>query len=893
MKKIKKSLATKNTIGIIILLLISLLVIEFFPTTFFTPSNSESSLTLDNTSRYRISLNNDWKFSLSQTDNSIKDIASISKNSWEKINLPHTWNINDCPTDTSSFLRGIGWYQKELMLLDNLKGKRLFLNFEGANQVSTIFINGKKAGSHIGGYTAFTVDITNYTKFGTANIITVKVNNEYDKNIPPLSADYVFYGGIYRDVWLIATDPVHITLSDYGSKGVFISTPSVSKKVAVVEFEGTINNSSSKTREINIVNKIFDNAGNEISQVKSSITIKPNQQIKFKQTSKTINSPNLWSPKDPALYRVYTELYESNKLIDRVKNPLGFRYFSFDPKKGIFLNGEHLKLIGTNRHQDYEGLGNALPNRLHVEDLIDIKEAGFNFLRLAHYPQDPVVLETADSLGLIIWEEIPIVNYVTTSDEFKENSKHMLKEMIRQHYNHPSIIFWGYMNEVFLHDANGNRVKNHMYYPDDYLQWTVQLADELNDLAIKEDSSRLTTMAIHQDEIYDETGIANVPQTLGYNLYPGWYFGQMSSMGKFLDEEHEKYPSRKIILSEYGAGSDERIHSYQSEAFDFSTEFQQEYHENYFKQIVERPYLGVSAIWAQNDFRSDGRGDSKPRINQKGLQYYNRTHKDIYYFYKASLTEKPVLHIASKDWTIRSGDFSQESISNQTVKIYTNLDEIEVQLNNQSLGYFDNNGSNILYVNIPFRKGSNFILASGENITDKTLITLKENLNELKTFAPHMELAVNVGATNQFIDSSHLIWEEDQEYTHGSWGYLGGKNKTYSVAKPVLGSNNDPLYQTLRNEIKSYKFDVPKGDYEIELCFVENKYKKVGNRIMNISVNDLLIWKSIDLVKEFGYLQAANQKTKVKIESNQNLKIKFDAVKGETTLSGIRLKKLN
>ena len=572
-----------------------------------------------NKSRLKHTINDSWKFKYFDSQIADAQLPDFDTSDWDRINIPHTWNINDAKDDTSNYRRGIGWYRKNIRLNNSIGGQKIFLHFEGANQITELFINGSSVGVHIGGYTAFTFDVTEFIHFdGRENIntIAVKVDNRFDKNVPPLSADFTFYGGIYRDIWLITTDPLHFTLTNYGSGGIFITTPEVSNDRANVKIKGTFVNESESNKSVTVRNNIIDAAGNIFKKIEKKFSVKKGEKRTFEMVFNRIEDFETWSPEKPYLYTIYTELLEAGKIVDRIRNPLGFHWYSFNPDKGFFLNGKNVKLVGTNRHQDYQGMGNAVSDGIHVKDLKLIKDAGFNFLRLAHYPQDPVVLETADRLGLIIWEEIPIVNYVTTSDLFKKNSRQMLKEMIRQHYNHPSVFLWGYMNEVFLNDRHGTREKN---YTEEYLNWTIELAKSLESVCFEEDPDRNTAMAINQSQLYNQTGIAEIPDVLGYNLYMGWYGGRFESLGNFLDSEHEKYPGRLIMVSEYGAGSDERLHSLDPVRFDFSVEHQQNYHESYMEQFAKRPYLNGTAVWNHFDFGSDSRHDSKPKINQNSM----------------------------------------------------------------------------------------------------------------------------------------------------------------------------------------------------------------------------------------------------------------------------------
>nr|MDQ3309005.1 hypothetical protein [Gemmatimonadota bacterium] len=409
--------------------------------------------------RVRHTINDGWKFLAGGVEFAEKQLISAA--GWESVTLPHTWNASDPFDDTPSYRRGVGWYRRTLKLDDSLRGKRLFLYFEGVNQKADVFVNGAFAGGHRGGYTAFAVDVTrlvNFDSVGSENLIAVQVDNSHDPQVPPLSVGFALYGGIYRDVWLVATDPVHVKVTDHASPGVYVSTPRVSRERAEVRLRGTVVNSTQAPQRLRVVSTIVDSAGARVATISSPLTVRAGNEATFAQNFPAVRNPRLWSPDRPYLYAVDTEIYDGDRLVDRVRNPLGFRWFRFDPARGFFLNGERLQLRGTNRHQDFQGLGSALSNRQHVRDLEIIKEMGANFLRLAHYPQDPAVLEAADRLGLLIWEELPVVNYVTISEEFTRNSQQMLREMIRQHHNHPSVILWGTMNEVFLWSPEGARI---------------------------------------------------------------------------------------------------------------------------------------------------------------------------------------------------------------------------------------------------------------------------------------------------------------------------------------------------------------------------------------------------------------------------------------------------
>ena len=347
--------------------------------------------------RTRYTINDGWKFQ--RSDSLQAELPTYDDVSWTTVRLPHTWNVEDTLDDTPGYYRGVGWYRRKMHLEPQLQGKSLFLYFEGANQVANVYVNGRHAGRHAGGYTAFTFEITELVHFDLpqGNSIAVKVDNSHNKDIPPLNADFNFYGGLYRDVWLIAVNPIHITLLDNGSSGVQIATPEVSAEQASVQLRGTIVNSTNHERQIEVANTIVDAKGRSVVVQNSAFRTSAKGMASFEEIFR-VARPQLWSPDQPYVYTVHTAVRVGGRIVDEVVSPLGFRWFEFDSQRGFFLNGKHLKLRGTNRHQDYAGMGNAVPDPLQTRDLEIIKDTGFNFVRLAHYPQDPSVLEAADRL---------------------------------------------------------------------------------------------------------------------------------------------------------------------------------------------------------------------------------------------------------------------------------------------------------------------------------------------------------------------------------------------------------------------------------------------------------------------------------------------------------------
>lgn len=828
------------------------------------------------TSRLTYTINDNWKFSAA--DSSAGEKRSAADAEWKTVNLPHTWNGEDAFDDTPDYRRGASWYRKELTLNSNLKTRRIFLYFEGANQTAEVYVNEKLAGRHTGGYSAFAFDVTELVRFDEPNLVAVKVDNSFNADIPPLTADFTFYGGIYRDVWLIATEPVHVKVTDHASPGVEIRTPNLSANSGTVNVRGAIVNAEDKARTVEIVNAVVDAEGREVASVNSKLEIKPKAESSFEQTTKAISSPKLWSPENPYLYSVKTKILENGKVLDEITNPLGFRWFSFDGN-GCSLNGKPVKLRGANRHQDYKGLGNAVPDSIHVRDMELMKAAGYNFVRLAHYPQDPAVLAAADRLGTMLWEETPLVNYITISEAFNANSATMLTEMIRQHRNHPSVIMWGYMNEIYLRVPKENEAN--------IRKETVKLARALNALAKQEDPTRPTTIAFHGAETYNTEGLGEIPDIIGWNLYSGWYSREFADFGKFLDDQHKRYPKRPLIISEYGANSDLRLHSLNPRRFDSTTEYQRAFHESYLEQINARSFILGQTIWNEFDFGAELRGENMPHVNNKGMFTYDRQPKDVHYFYKANYSAEPVLHIAASDWKYRAGTDG----SAQPVDVYSNLPEVELFLNGVSLGKKTPNSIKKATWSVTFRDGANLLTATASKGNIVQTDTAEVNYKLVTVNSD--EIAVDVGSNAQFTDESRTVWLADMPYKKGGFGFLGTDAPAQYGSqsdKNVLGTEDDPLFQTMQEGLTAYRLDVPAGAYEVELKFTETKFQKVGERVFDVKINGQLMLEKLDLVKEVGYQRGLTKK--FKLSAKDGILVEFAAAQGKPILSAIRVRKL-
>lgn len=612
--------------------------------------------------RQDILLNNDWNFRFSH---------QVQKGTGVRVDLPHTWNAQDALSGKIDYKRGIGNYEKNLFIRPEWKGKRLFIRFEGVNNIADVFINRRHIGEHRGGYGAFIFEITGKVEYGKENSILVRVNNGEQLDIMPLVGDFNFYGGIYRDVHLLITDETCISPLDYASPGVRLIQDSVSHRYAKVRAIVDLSNGSSGNQEVELNVRLLDGQ-RVVKEGTKNVNLSGNEVMQQELTFE-IDQPHLWNGRqDPFLYQAEVTLFRNGQMVDRVTQPLGLRFYRIDPDKGFFLNGKHLPLQGVCRHQDRSEVGNALRPQHHEEDVALMLEMGVNAVRLAHYPQATYFYDLMDKNGIIVWAEIPFVGPGGYNDKgfvdlpaFRANGKEQLKELIRQHYNHPSICVWGLFNE--LTELGDN--------PVEYIK-------ELNVLAHQEDTTRPTTSASNQ------MGDLNfITDAIAWNRYDGWYGGTPADLGKWLDRMHKDHPEICIAISEYGAGAS-IYHQQDSLVKTVPTSWwhpenwQTYYHIENWKTISSCPYVWGSFVWNMFDFGAAHRTEGdRPGINDKGLVTFDRkVRKDAFYFYKANWNrEEPMLYLTGKRNTVRTQRL-------QTITAFTNLSGAELFVNGKSYG---------------------------------------------------------------------------------------------------------------------------------------------------------------------------------------------------------------
>ena len=861
-------------------------------------------------------INDGWKFTKGSPFEA--QLTGCDDSSWETVNIPHTWNDKDADDETPGFYRGPVWYRKQLFIDKSQEGRQAVIYFEGANQEVRFYLNGQFVGEHKGGYTRFCFDITPHLRYGQENLFAIYVNNVYNPNIPPLSADFTFFGGIYRDVYLQFMNPVHIATNDYASSGVYIRTPEVSNSAASVEITTLLTNDMPQPTEIRVENIICDADGKEVKKTQAEVKLAAGETKTDISKKIKIDSPRLWDIDDPYRYMVYTRILDKRKgtLLDEVVNPLGLRWFKFDSEKGFFLNGKGRKLIGTARHQDYFQKGNALRDELHVQDVLLLKEMGGNYLRVSHYPQDPVIMEMCDKLGIVTSVEIPVVNAVTETEEFLHNSVEMAKEMVRQDFNRPSVMIWGYMNEIFLRRpyTEGKQLE-------DYYRFTEKVARALEATIREEDPSRYTMMAYHNmPQYYEDAHLTEIPMIQGWNLYQGWYEPDINEFQRLLDRAHKVYKGKVLMVTEYGPGVDPRVHSYQPERFDFSQEYGLVYHKHYLNEMMKRPFIAGSSLWNLNDFYSESRVDAVPHVNNKGVVGLNREKKDVYWFYKTALSRRPILVIGNREWKSRGGVVNtaqKECI--QSVPVFSNAEEVELFVNNKSLGKKKIEDNYALF-DVPFVGGENLLEAvavTGDNkLRDMLRIQFQLVGSQLKDEAvPFTEINVMLGSPRYFEDrAANVAWIPEQEYKPGSWGFIGGTSyRRQTGFGTMLGSDIDihgtdmnPIFQTQRVGIKSFKADVPNGEYSVYLHWAELESDKerealvynlgadseqtfAGNRSFGISINGTTVSDDFNVARDYGYARAVIKKFVITVKDGKGVSVDFHKKEGEPILNAIRI----
>lgn len=650
--------------------------------------------------------NNGWEFKKGPFPTDAMQTAARWNADWEQVNVPHTWNADDMQKKTNNFYAGVAYYRKHYVFPESLEGKRLFLRFEGVGACAEVYVNGYLVGTHKGAYSAFVCEIGSQVRLGEENEIVVKADNAARPDVIPVNhALFGVYGGIYRPIWLIVTEPCNIVVNDCASPGVYITQKNVSKQSADVSVRVKLDNATLAPAALELENAIYTREGKLVKVHRQSFELTP-QGVQSYVSDFKISHPHLWQGReDPYLYKVVSRLKQDGQVIDEVIQPLGLRKYEAVAGKGFFLNGKKYPMYGVTRHQDWWGMGSALTNREHDFDLEQIMEVGATTVRFAHYQQSDYIYSRCDTLGLIIWAEIPFVNRVTGQEW--DNVHQQMRELIRQSFNHPSIYVWGIHNEV--------------YHPHGY---TAALTQSVHDLCKLEDPDRYTVAVNGYG--HAEHPVNGNTDIQGMNRYFGWYEKKIQDIKPWIEKMEKEYPWQRLMLTEYGADANiehqtELLGDALNWGSDFYPEtFQTKTHEYQWGVISQHPYILASYLWNMFDFAVPQwkRGGVDAR-NMKGLITFDRKiRKDAFYWYKANWSKEPVLYLTQRRNTERE---RRET----SVTVYSNLGTPRVFLNGRELDGVRKGYTDVHYIfdQVTLAEGRNVlravIVSDGKEYTDE------------------------------------------------------------------------------------------------------------------------------------------------------------------------------
>ncbi|HEX3773530.1 MAG TPA: glycoside hydrolase family 2 TIM barrel-domain containing protein, partial [Polyangiaceae bacterium] len=597
-----------------------------------------------------------------------------------------------------------------------LAGQRIYLQFDGSNIITDVYLNGTHVGTHAGGFAAFRFDVTDRVMLGADNLIAVKVDNSAGvdannaittsatANVPPLNADFTFFGGIYRGVHLLSTPPLAISPLDFGSSGVYVTQTNVTAASADLSLKIKLSNAGTGMATANLKATVLDASGTEVLSLTASQAV-PSQGTADATATGTLMNPHLWNGlADPYLYSVRVDLLAGTTVSDSVTVPLGLRSFDLDPNTGFTLNGKYLDLHGVDKHQDHKDKGWAIADSDTDADFAIIKELGATAIRLAHYQHAQHTYDVTDQAGIVVWAETPVVDRINDTPEFAANAEQQLTELIRQNYNHPSIVFWSVGNETLLKAGPS---------PD-------TLIGHLADVVGTEDPTRIAAYAANAGDTYNPVNWHGTAH--GFNEYQGWYGGKVADFATWADQTHKDRPTGCVGLTEYGAGASITQHTANPAAQDtgvdhtssqHTEEYQAYYHEGYWAALSARPFVWGKFIWNAFDFASDTRSEGNtPGLNDKGLVTYDRqTKKDAFYWYKANWSSDPFVYITSRRFTTLPK-------SSTSIRVYSNAAMVDLKLNGKSLGAQSAANHIFVWNNVTWATGTNTVEADAGSQTD-------------------------------------------------------------------------------------------------------------------------------------------------------------------------------
>lgn len=676
-----------------------------------------------------VNLNRDWRF--------IQEDAGLPEefpSRWKQIDLPHTWNAVDGHDGNGSYARGRFWYAKSFRKpVQPLEGGRVYVEIPAAGQQAEVFVNGTSVIYHEGGYSTFRADITDLCREDEDNLLVIACSNENKSSVYPQSADFTFYGGLYRGVNLISVPKTHFELEYYGGPGIQITPKPCEDGGAVFEMESWI---AGGDENFTVMYSVLDARGKEVAA-----GVRPADDTKL---TLYVPEAHLWEIDSPYLYTVTATLQRRNEAYDEVTARAGVRSFSCDPEKGFIINGKEIPLRGVSRHQDQLYKGNALNREDHYEDARLIKELGANTIRLAHYQHSQEFYDVCDEMGFVVWAEIPFISVMNPDPDAHQNCISQMKELIIQNYNHPSICFWGISNEILIGGISNQLVENHK---------------ELHALCKELDPTRLTTIA-HVTMTPVDSPIHDITDVESYNHYFGWYGGRMEDNGPWMDHFHEVHPKICLGLSEYGCEGIITYHGPNPACKDYSEEYQALYHEHMAKMLDERPWIWSSHVWNMFDFGCAARDEGGVAgRNNKGLMTMDRkTKKDSYYIYQAYWSKEPVLHLCGRRYAQRAGDSTE-------IRVYSNQSSVALYLNGKLLE--EKSADKVFVFRAALEERQNFVTAVSGDLKDSMTLEKVEKEPAIYVLPEVNERAE--GVANWFKLNGDLDLKAPMEFPEGKY----------------------------------------------------------------------------------------------------------------------------
>lgn len=837
-----------------------------------------------------ISFHQGWVFRQGTVAGAVQS-AAFDDSQWAKVSVPHTWNrlgnVGLTRSAESNESQGEGWYRLRFVTPPAFHGNRAFLQFDGVGSVTDVWVNGRHVGRHEGAFSRFRLDVTDALQPEGENLLVVKADNSnpapgsVTAHVIPLSGDFFIFGGLYREVSLIVTRPVHIDLADFGGPGVYGRTTRLTDERASVLITSRVTNDATANQQIIVASRVEDAAGRVIATEEKRSSFKPRSTSEMTSTL-AIDRPRRWrGVTDPYMYRIVVALRTPRgELLDEVSQPLGLRTMVFDPNKGFFLNGEHLMLVGASMHQDRPLKGWALSRADRVQDFDLLQEMGGNAVRFAHYQHDQIAYELADARGIVAWAEIPLVNEVSfdgspASDALAANAHQQLKELIKQNYNHPSIAVWSIGNEVDLRSTSADKPAR-----------AGALMSSLNALAKRLDPGRLTTHADCCEQTPIATGVeagkgnerkprdqlVGITDTQGYNRYFGWYYGTFAELGPYLDAAHARHPQLPLAVSEYGAGSALTQHSdnalggpINSHGRPHPEEFQLLYHEESWRQLREREYLWGAFIWNMFDFASRSRSEGDlTDINEKGMVSYDRSvRKDVFYFYKANWNHMPTLHLVGRRYIDRAYGVVD-------VKAYSNAKQAHLSVNGNDVGTALCNGGICVWRGVRLMRGLNHLTATAVQAGT----ALADSLQWIYSGSPS-ELRIKAGDLSGYVSPEGTRYGSDTFFDGGEGANVESADVPAERRKVIAGTLTPTLYSSYRTGAFAYDLPLPDGTYVVTARFVEPIESSAGARVFDIAANGRVMVTGVDPFSLAGGKLKAADRSFTATATGGHLRIEF------------------